>query len=47
MLLIIHFLLEELPQYNVGTVICYNGGVYQENVKERLTELAKITSKQL
>jgi len=33
--------LEKFTQYDVETVICYHGGVYQGNVKERLLELAK------
>ncbi|MDR3667074.1 MAG: MBL fold metallo-hydrolase [Ignavibacteriaceae bacterium] len=33
--------LEKLTQYDIETVICYHGGVYQENVKMRLLELAK------
>ena len=32
--------LEKFTQYDVETVICYHGGVYQENVNERLQKLA-------
>lgn len=32
--------LEKVTQYDVETVICYHGGVYQENVKECLLKLA-------
>lgn len=32
--------LEKLTQYDIETVICYHGGVYQENVNQRLVELA-------
>ena len=27
--------------YDINTVICYHGGVYQDNVNQRLLELAK------
>ncbi|HWQ40759.1 MAG TPA: MBL fold metallo-hydrolase [Desulfosporosinus sp.] len=33
--------LEKLVGYDIKTVICYHGGVYQENVNQRLLELAK------
>lgn len=33
--------LGKFTQYDVETVVCYHGGVYQGNVKERLMELAK------
>lgn len=33
--------LEKFTQYDVDTVICYHGGVYQGNVKERLLDLTK------
>ncbi|SPF46956.1 Zn-dependent hydrolase, glyoxylase [Candidatus Desulfosporosinus infrequens] len=32
--------LGKLVQYDIETVICYHGGVYQENAKKRLLELA-------
>ena len=32
--------LEKLTRYDIETVICYHGGVYQENAKERLQEMA-------
>lgn len=32
--------LEKFTQYDVETVICYHGGVYQENANERLQKLA-------
>jgi len=33
--------LGKFTQYDVETVVCYHGGVYQENVKARLLELAQ------
>ena len=33
--------LGKFTQYDVETVICYHGGIYQENVHDRLLELAK------
>lgn len=32
--------LKKLTQYDIETVICYHGGVYKENVNQRLLELA-------
>ena len=33
--------LEKLARYDIETVICYHGGVYRDNIKQRLLELAK------
>lgn len=33
--------LKKLTHYDIETVICYHGGVYKENINERLKELAK------
>jgi glyoxylase-like metal-dependent hydrolase (beta-lactamase superfamily II) len=33
--------LEKLNQFDVETVICYHGGVYQKNVRDRIQELAR------
>ena len=33
--------LKRLTQYDVETVICYHGGVYKDNVNQRLRELAE------
>ncbi len=32
--------LKKLTQYDIKTVICYHGGVYKDNVNQRLLELA-------
>ncbi|HWQ71929.1 MAG TPA: MBL fold metallo-hydrolase [Desulfitobacteriaceae bacterium] len=32
--------LDKLTQYDIETVICYHGGVYQDNVRQRLSEIA-------
>lgn len=32
--------LKKLTQYDIETVICYHGGLYQKNVNERITQLA-------
>jgi len=31
--------LKKLTQYDIETVICYHGGVYQDNINQRLLEL--------
>lgn len=33
--------LEKLAQYDIETVICYHGGLYQDQVNQRIAELAK------
>jgi glyoxylase-like metal-dependent hydrolase (beta-lactamase superfamily II) len=33
--------LKKLLQYDIETVVCYHGGIYQQKVKQRLAELAK------
>ena len=33
--------LEKLTRYDIETVICYHGGVYRDNIKQRVLELAK------
>lgn len=33
--------LQKLTQYDIETVVCYHGGVYKENVNQRLLELTK------
>jgi glyoxylase-like metal-dependent hydrolase (beta-lactamase superfamily II) len=32
--------LKKITQYDVETVICYHGGIYQDNANKRLEELA-------
>jgi glyoxylase-like metal-dependent hydrolase (beta-lactamase superfamily II) len=32
---------KKLTAYDIETVICYHGGIYRENVNQRITELAK------
>jgi glyoxylase-like metal-dependent hydrolase (beta-lactamase superfamily II) len=33
--------LKKLAKYDIETVICYHGGVYKENVQQRIVQLAK------
>lgn len=33
--------IKKLTQYDIETVICYHGGIYKDNVNQRLIELAK------
>ncbi len=32
--------MKKLMEYDIGTVICYHGGIYKDNVKKRIAELA-------
>lgn len=34
--------ISKLNQYNISTVICYHGGIYNKNVNQRIAELAAI-----
>ena len=33
--------LKKLSKYDINSVICYHGGVYSQNVNQRIIELAK------
>lgn len=34
--------LKKLTQYDIANVICYHGGLYQDNPNRRISELANI-----